>query len=285
MLVSHEFCEMRESKSSAALEQQEAAARKQRRADELETWLNVLDLGAVAQILLKEGIDLESLQHLTDADLQHIGIMQLGDRRKLLAACQTQSTYKALEETIAQLEREKKALQQAADKSQALAARASKAQAEVADTVGTLRAELQVERDRNAMLEREIQSYVTQLQQERESSKKWLMHARAFATDSEQLQAQLTAFMEVQRSSVKESKDGLRRGLTNLIEKVHDQAVDNPRAFLGHAAAHEQPGPKPRTSLRHVAAAGIIPAETRSLDSLLGSSSKKVTFGSRQMPE
>ena len=51
----------------------------------LETWLDRLGLGRYAEILAKNDVDLETLAHLTDADLKELGL-SLGHRRKLLAA-------------------------------------------------------------------------------------------------------------------------------------------------------------------------------------------------------
>ena len=48
-------------------------------------WLEKLDLGQYAQRFAENDIDVSVLPHLTDADLEKIGV-SLGHRRKILAA-------------------------------------------------------------------------------------------------------------------------------------------------------------------------------------------------------
>ena len=48
-------------------------------------WLKNLDLGQYARRFAENDIDVSVLRHLTDADLEKIGV-SLGHRRKLLAA-------------------------------------------------------------------------------------------------------------------------------------------------------------------------------------------------------
>src|ERR1700732_2628874 len=48
-------------------------------------WLKNLDLGQYAQRFAENDIDVSVLRHLTDADLEKIGV-SLGHRRKILAA-------------------------------------------------------------------------------------------------------------------------------------------------------------------------------------------------------
>ena len=48
-------------------------------------WLKNLDLGQYAQRFAENDIDVSVLRHLTDADLERIGV-SLGHRRKILAA-------------------------------------------------------------------------------------------------------------------------------------------------------------------------------------------------------
>ena len=48
-------------------------------------WLEKLNLGQYAQRFAENDIDVSVLRHLTDADLEKIGV-SLGHRRKILAA-------------------------------------------------------------------------------------------------------------------------------------------------------------------------------------------------------
>src|SRR5271155_2711169 len=56
-----------------------------RRVQQIADWLGKLDLGQYAQRFAENGIDVSVLPHLTDQDLEKVGVL-LGHRRKMLAA-------------------------------------------------------------------------------------------------------------------------------------------------------------------------------------------------------
>ena len=53
---------------------------------EIAFWLQKLGLGQYAQSFAENDIDLPSFADLTDQDLEKIGVLSLGHRRKLLRA-------------------------------------------------------------------------------------------------------------------------------------------------------------------------------------------------------
>jgi hypothetical protein len=186
----------------------------------MESWLVSLDLSTLAPIMLKEGLDLDSLQHVTETDLDRMGVTDVGDRRRLIGACRARSQNRALEEAVARLEAEKQELQKAHEAAREAELCAGREAAEARDTAGGLAVELRGERQRRQAVEGELVERAAELETERAAAHKWLGQARALAADVEALQAQLLAFTDAQRSSVKDSKDGLRLGLANLLEGV-----------------------------------------------------------------
>ncbi len=59
-------------------------------AEDIALWLNKLGLGQYAETFADNGIDIEALPHLRDADFERLGVL-LGHMRKLQAAIETQS--------------------------------------------------------------------------------------------------------------------------------------------------------------------------------------------------
>ncbi len=59
-------------------------------AEDIPQWLNRLGLGQYAQAFADNGIDIEALPHLRDADFERLGVL-LGHMRRLRAAIETLS--------------------------------------------------------------------------------------------------------------------------------------------------------------------------------------------------
>src|SRR5215467_4363327 len=72
---------------------------------QIEGWLNSLGLGQYAQRFAENDIDVSVLRHLTDADLEKIGV-SLGHRRKMLAAIAVlQAATSPKPESVTEIER------------------------------------------------------------------------------------------------------------------------------------------------------------------------------------
>lgn len=272
LLVQHEWRLRRDERVRAARERQEAAGRKQRRAAEMVSWLGTLDLDALAPLLLKEGLDLESLPLLHEPDLERLGVADLGERRKLIGACRARSQYLALEEAVAGLQAEKLVLQKANDAEHAARLCAVQEASEARDTAGGLAAELRAERERREVLEDAMAAQAVELEEERATAQKWLKQARALAADAEAVQAQLRSFTDSQRASVRDSKDGLRLGLANLLDGVRqpDDAAPSRRLGVGGKRGGGS------ISLRSMVSGGGGGRRTMTLDEAF--SSKNVSF-------
>jgi len=95
---------------AAAARKQKERERRERQAALLE-WLKNLALDELHPQLIREGIDLTTLQFVTEDDLTRVGVSQLAQRRQLLAAVKTQKQYQHLTERVATLEAATSALE------------------------------------------------------------------------------------------------------------------------------------------------------------------------------
>jgi hypothetical protein len=111
-LVRTKWKEWDEGRGRAAKARKQKERVQRERQAELLRWLQDLDLDELHPLLVREGVDLTTLQYIAEDDLSRLGVTQLGQRRKLLAAVRTQEQYKHLTEKLATLEAERITLMQ-----------------------------------------------------------------------------------------------------------------------------------------------------------------------------
>ena len=211
------------SREGRGKEEREAASAERQRAKrqkELRVWLDQLGMGALLPKFAKAGVDMEAVQYLSEADLERLGVETVGERRKLLAARQTRSQYKAMNEKIAELEAEVARLNDALSAQQQATAKEGADHAECAEAVRQLRAELELERERGVEGEKERQRLLELVRAEGDRAGNWRATAEAFAADSDVLQQQLAQRTKEQRADVRSSRAALERRVDAVLKKV-----------------------------------------------------------------
>ena len=219
-LVGQKWAEWEVGRGRAAAKRQEEERELARRQEVLREWLQNLGLEELHERLIREGVDLERLQFVTEADLQSMGVSQLAMRRQLMAAVQTQQQYKALMERIADLE---------ADHAELQAAHASQRQA-----YGKASRELHEAREQNAKLESELENERAEceeltksgleLVQELEALKKREAEANAradaFAHDVDILLHEVNGAHSQQQHSLKDFKATIDRRAMQIVKQA-----------------------------------------------------------------
>lgn len=219
-LVRTKWKEWDEGRGRAAKARKQKERVQRERQAELLRWLQDLDLDELHPLLVREGVDLTTLQYIAEADLSRLGVTQLGQRRKLLAAVRTQEQYKHLTEKLATLEAEKITLmQEHARQGSELDQRTAELSAACAD-VGRLTSALTTAEAEREAARREQQGTAAELATSSEKVTALQAKSDAFAADIEVLLEQLHASSDGQRRALQEIRTSIDVETFNLKEAV-----------------------------------------------------------------
>jgi len=219
-LAVHEWKQRQEGRSLARQKREDEARNRERKMQELEGWLTEFGLESLAPQFHAEGIELDTLQYLQEEDLVRIGVSRLGERRKLMAAKQTQAQYKALTEKLEGLERQRDTLLLGQAQSQAQTAKAVKDLAIALDQMATINERLQQEQQRGEQLQQLLNKQKAIAKSEAERADAAEAQAKAYAEDAVLLQEQLQKITELQRNSIREHREKLVRRVDEMTSSI-----------------------------------------------------------------
>jgi len=227
---------------SRAVQQRQAEERNQReKRAELARWLDETGLAQYGPELAKQDVDIETLQYLTDEDLEAMGILSLGDRRKFVAAARTQVQSKAMLERLQELEAENTRLQSKATQELSQVANAKHDVDSARSMCQQMEHELTVERGHVLDLEKQLGRLQSELRDERTHADEWKRRAHAFAADSEALQARLQQVNAQQRSSIKSCHTELEGKISGILHRSTSGADAQRSSSSSGAAASRLP--------------------------------------------
>ena len=227
-LVRQKWRERETERGKAAAERKEQERELAKRQAALAEWLEQLGLGALHKALISEGVDLRTLQFVTDADLQDMGITQLAQRRQLMAAVKTQNQYKAMTSRLSALEAETAALRQKHAAEVSARQRSEAEGAAARDEVAALGGMLEMERARATALEAEVAELRTRSEEAEASGEQWRERAEALVTDTTVLQDQVLTLSDSHRHTIKDIRTDVDRKLANLLHKLGDMQPGSP---------------------------------------------------------
>jgi len=256
-LVREKWREWDEGRGKAAAARKHKERERQKASAALLVWLTDLELDELHSLLVREGVDLSTLQYVTEADLSALGVTQLAQRRKLLAAVKTQEQYRHLTATIAALEEEASSLREA-HQAQTAQLDATSAELQQANALSErLAAELAAERQGREGAEDDQQRLAEQLGASQEAVAALEAKAAAFAADIESLLGQVHASTDGQKQQLLELRKSIDLETINLKDRVRTGQGPR-RAADGSSRRFKRPSTSQSTS--SLAAAGAASA-------------------------
>jgi predicted nucleic acid-binding Zn-ribbon protein len=258
-LVAQRWSEWEEGRGAAAAARREEERRLLKRQEDLREWLSNLGLVELHERLVREGVDLDRLQYLTETDLIAMGVNKLAQRRALMAAVTTQQQYRTLMERIDVLEGENRTLREAHGQQGKKLAAATTELAEARGRVGTLTAELRGSQEQVHRLSTDGGSLSAQLDEMTTRCEAAEARADAFAADADELMAQLKAANDSQKGSLRELRLQINRetdGVRQRVRKLQGSAA----AAAVAAAATGGGGASTRVSINRAQTAPISAA-------------------------
>ena len=219
-LVGQKWAEWEVGRGRAAAKRQEEERELARRQEALREWLQNLGLEELHERLIREGVDLERLQYVTEADLQTMGVSQLAMRRQLMAAVQTQQQYKNLMEKIAELEADHAELQRVHKEQRSAYGQATRELAETKAQCAKLEQELADERAECEELTKSGLELVQELESLKKRESEANARADAFAHDVDLLLHEVNGAHSQQQSSLRDFKATIDRRAMQIVKQA-----------------------------------------------------------------
>jgi len=243
-LVRSKWSEWEEGRGKAAAARQDEERKLLERQKALLEWLTELGLEGLHSCLIREGVDLNTLQYISEADLERMGVSLLAQRRQLLAAVKTQNLYLDLTARIKSLEAENDEMREAQAAQGHSLAGTTASLAEMHLEAERLSKTLDAETERSDRLERDLRASNDELRGTRLQLEKAEEKATAFAADVDVLLSQLHSTSAGQKESLKEMR--------SLIEREGLSLQGDIRALK----AGERPPPRRMSGVRRVSSDG-----------------------------
>lgn len=219
-LVCQKWAEWEEGRGRAAAARKEAERQLLKRQAALLEWLTELGLEELHEGLIREGVDLERLQYITEDDLKEMGVTQLAMRRQLMAAVKTQQQYKQLMERIDVLEGENRDLREAYTSQKGRLAQTTSDLASERSSVSSLTAELResaAERERLGATGGDLATQLAEMTTRYEHAD---ASAQRFAADSHELLDQLKVVQASQQGAFRDMRQKIDRETMAVSAKV-----------------------------------------------------------------
>jgi len=210
-LVRSKWSEWEEGRGKAAAARQDEERKLLERQKALLEWLTELGLEGLHSCLIREGVDLNTLQYISEADLERMGVSLLAQRRQLLAAVKTQNLYLDLTARIKSLEAENDEMREAHAAQGHSLTGTTASLAEMHAEAERLSRNLDAESERSDRLDRELRASNDELRGTRLQLEKAEEKAAAFAADVDQLLSQLHSTAAGQKDAFKEMRSLIER--------------------------------------------------------------------------
>ena len=219
-LVRQKWSEWEEGRGKAAAQRKEEERALIKRQEELKEWLGTIGLDDLHAPLIRDGFDLERLQFISDDDLKAMGVTELGQRRQLMAAVETQQQYKELMARVEELETENKDLRESYE---AQKGKVGAVNAELSQSRGAVQAmtnDLRRAVEENERLKSGSSDLAAQLEEMAGHYNEAEIRAQAFARDAAELQKQLQAVQDSNRGTLQELRRRVDTQTIGVLERV-----------------------------------------------------------------